>query len=82
MKDNLKIKCFAKTRRGTLCEKLVVKGRNRCRMHGGAKGSGAKIGNKNALKHGRYSGEAILNRLETNQLIREYKAMMKEIDLY
>jgi hypothetical protein len=82
MKNTLKIKCLAKTRLCTLCEKFVVKGKNRCYMHGGAKGSGAKIGNKNAFKHGRYSGEAIKMRLETNQLIREYKAMMKEMDLY
>ena len=26
-------------------------------MHGGATGSGAPVGNRNALKHGRYSGE-------------------------
>ncbi|CAN1529218.1 hypothetical protein MCELHM10_01346 [Paracoccaceae bacterium] len=26
-------------------------------MHGGAKGSGAPHGNRNALKHGSYSGE-------------------------
>jgi glucans biosynthesis protein len=28
-------------------------------MHGGAAGSGAPRGNKNALKHGRYTREAI-----------------------
>ena len=28
-------------------------------MHGGAPGSGAPLGNKNALKHGRYTREAI-----------------------
>ena len=27
-------------------------------MHGAAKGSGAPIGNQNALKHGTYSGES------------------------
>ena len=26
-------------------------------MHGGAKGSGAPLGNQNALKHGMYSGD-------------------------
>jgi hypothetical protein len=80
LKDNLKTKCLAKTRRGTLCQKSLVKGKNRCRMHGGAKGSGAKIGNKNAFKHGRYSCEAILTKLKLNQLIRQYKAELKEID--
>jgi uncharacterized protein YjcR len=31
-------------------------------MHGGAEGSGAPKGNKNALKHGRYTKEAIQRR--------------------
>ena len=78
--NNPKPKCLAKTRHGTLCKTACVKGKKRCRMHGGAKGSGAKIGNKNAFKHGRYSSEAIKMRLETNQLIKQYKAELKEID--
>ena len=28
-------------------------------MHGGAKGSGASVGNRNALKHGRYTTELL-----------------------
>jgi hypothetical protein len=28
-------------------------------MHGGAAGSGAPLGNKNALKHGQYTREAL-----------------------
>ena len=82
MQNNLIKKCLAKTRRKTLCQTSPVIGKKRCRMHGGAKGSGAPKGSKNALKHGRYSGDVIKMRLETNQLIREYKAMIKEIDLY
>ena len=34
------------------------KGKKRCRMHGGAAGSGAPKGNKNALKHGLYTAES------------------------
>lgn len=45
-------RCGAKTRQGTLCCSPVVIGKNRCRMHGGAKGSGAPKGSQNALKHG------------------------------
>lgn len=82
MQNNLIKKCLAKTRKNTLCQIPPVIGKKRCRMHGGAKGSGAPKGSKNAFKHGRYSGDAIKMRLETNQLIREYKAMIKEIDLY
>lgn len=75
LEDNLKTKCLAKTRRGTLCQKSLAKGKNRCRMHGGAEGSGAKIGNKNAFKHGRYSSEAILTRLRLRIFIRIFKTV-------
>ena len=75
MHDHTKPKCLAKTRRGTLCQTSPVKGKKRCRMHGGAKGSGAPLNNKNAFKHGRYSAEAIQRRLEISQLIRQFKEM-------
>lgn len=51
------VRCNAKTRRGTFCQAPAAHGKGRCRMHGGAKGSGAPRGNKNALKHGFYSKE-------------------------
>jgi len=40
----------------------AVAGKRRCRMHSGAAGSGAPHGNKNALKHGRFTREAIAKR--------------------
>ncbi|WP_375545924.1 HGGxSTG domain-containing protein [Tsuneonella litorea] len=51
-------RCGAKTRRGTPCQSPAVSGKARCRMHGGAKGSGAPRGNQNAYIHGAYSREA------------------------
>lgn len=36
----------------------AVHGKTRCRMHGGAAGSGAPMGNQNALKHGLYTAES------------------------
>ena len=50
-------RCGAKTRKGTPCQSPAVNGKRRCRMHGGAKGSGAPLGNQNAFKHGMYSGD-------------------------
>jgi uncharacterized protein YjcR len=47
--------CGAKTRKGSPCKAPAANGKGRCRLHGGAKGSGAPIGNQNALKHGFYS---------------------------
>jgi len=39
-------------------------------MHGGAPGSGAPRGNKNALKHGAYTREAIETRKGIREIIR------------
>jgi hypothetical protein len=39
-------------------------------MHGGGERSGGQPGNHNALKHGRYTAEAIAQRREIAALIR------------
>ena len=64
-------RCGARTRTGSACRSPAVSGKQRCRMHGGAKGSGARAGNRNALKHGRYSHEAIEFRRRMQELVRE-----------
>jgi uncharacterized protein YjcR len=38
-------------------------------MHGGTDGVGAPKGNQNALKHGRYTAEAIAHRREMTALL-------------
>ena len=81
MQNNLIKRCLAKTRRRTLCQTACVKGKKRCRMHGGAKGSGAPKGSKNAFKHGRYSAETIQRRVEVTRLIRQFKEMEKGLEL-
>jgi hypothetical protein len=43
-------------------------------MHGGLS-PGAPKGNKNALKHGRYTAEAIAQRREISGLVRAMKAL-------
>ena len=40
-------------------------------MHGGATGSGAKPGNRNALKNGGYARELIESRRVLRELLRE-----------
>jgi uncharacterized protein YjcR len=45
-------------------------------MHGGAAGSGAPIGNKNALRHGHYTAEAIAERRALSALIRLSRAAL------
>lgn len=49
-------RCLAKTRRGTACQCPAMRGKKRCRIHGGAN-PGAPKGNRNAWKHGLRSGE-------------------------
>jgi hypothetical protein len=48
----------------------------RCRMHGG-KSPGAPRGNKNALRHGRYSAKAIARRREISALLRAMRALAR-----
>lgn len=62
--------CGARTRNGKPCRNPPVTGKVRCRMHGGAYGSGAQPGNTNALKHGRYSADAARERLDFQELMR------------
>jgi hypothetical protein len=48
-------------------------------MHGGATGSGAPFGNKNALRHGRHTAEAIARRRQLSDLIRQSRALIAEV---
>ncbi|WP_461330103.1 HGGxSTG domain-containing protein [Bradyrhizobium diazoefficiens] len=41
-------RCGARTRDGSPCRAPAAHGKTRCRMHGGALGSGAPKGNQNA----------------------------------
>lgn len=72
-------RCGAKTRSGKPCRAPAVKGRTRCRMHGGAKGSGAPEGNQNALKHGHFTREALAERKAITELMRAMRETLNEI---
>lgn len=72
-------RCGAKTRAGKPCQAPATQGKARCRMHGGAKGSGAPRGNSNALKSGLYTAEAIAWRKHINALMRASRAVVTEI---
>jgi hypothetical protein len=49
-------------------------------MHGGAPGSGAPRRNKNALKHGLYTREALAERRKINSLMRQSRKLILNID--
>jgi hypothetical protein len=73
-------RCGAKTRSGSPCRSPAVDGKRRCRMHGGASGSGAPKGNQNALKHGLYTREAIQERKELRALLRDSRQLIARIE--
>ena len=74
-------RCGAKTRMGTPCRAPAVAGKNRCRMHGGATGSGAPKNNKNAVKHGGYTREALKERADMRAIVTEGKRLLKELGI-
>jgi uncharacterized protein YjcR len=49
-------------------------------MHGGAAGSGAPRGNKNALKHGQSTREAIEERRGLRALLRQSRSLIQQIE--
>ncbi len=74
-------RCGAKTRKGTPCQAPAVSGRARCRMHGGARGSGAPKGNKNALKTGAHTAEMKAFQQEMREIARESREFLKKFEV-
>lgn len=75
-------RCGAKTKRnnGNPCRSPAVRGKRCCRIHGGAKGSGAQQGNQNALKHGRTITNVITFRKNVRNLLKQSKATTQIFD--
>jgi len=73
-------RCGARTRSGKPCRSPAVEGKKRCRMHGGAPGSGDPRGNKNAIKHGLYTREAIAQRRQLAELMRQSRKLLLKIE--
>lgn len=71
-------RCSANTRRHTPCKSPAVRGKKRCRMHGGAKGSGASNGNKNAIKHGFTSKEVVEIKKAVKSILKSTQLILKE----
>ena len=72
-------RCGARTRAGTACRSPAVRGRHRCRMHGGAAGSGAPRGNRNAFRHGLYGREAIARRRYVARLLHAGRRLLADL---
>jgi hypothetical protein len=74
------LRCGAKTRSARACRSPAIRGKKRCRMHGGAPGSGAPRGNQNALKHGVFTKEAIYERREVRALIGQSRKLLQQLE--
>ena len=72
-------RCGAKTRSGGACRSPAVSGRKRCRMHGGAHGSGAPRANRNARKHGLFTRDAIAGRRRIQALLSDAWKLLDEM---
>ncbi|MGH6987326.1 MAG: HGGxSTG domain-containing protein [Caulobacteraceae bacterium] len=74
-------RCRAHSRRsGKPCQAPAVKGRTRCRMHGGAKGSGAPTGPRNgAWRGGSHTDATRAFTREISSLLRASRAAIEEL---
>jgi uncharacterized protein YjcR len=71
-------RCRAKSKRsGKPCQAPAVKGWAVCRMHGA--GGGAPKGNKNALRHGLYTAEAIAFRQAMRELLSNSRELAQRL---
>jgi glucans biosynthesis protein len=71
-------RCGAKTRAGHPCRQAAVRGQARCRMHGGAKGSGGPRGDRNGnFKHGLWTRESLGMRKAMRAKVREIRAFLR-----
>jgi hypothetical protein len=73
------LRCGAKTRSGGACRSPAVDGNKRCRMHGGAQGSGAPRANQNARTHGLFTRDAIAERRQIRAVLGEARKLLREM---
>ena len=74
---HLSPRCGARTRSGSPCRSPAVRGKRRCRMHGAC--AGPPRGNRNALKHGQRTAEALAWRRRVRELLAEARELVEEI---
>jgi hypothetical protein len=72
-------RCGAKIRSAGSCRSPAVRGKRRCRMHGGAPESGAPSGNQNARQHGRFTKVAIAERKQIQALLADARKLLQEL---
>lgn len=74
-------RCLARTRAGHPCQSPAVNGKRRCRMHGGANGSGAPAGNRNgSWQHGGRTREVMELKAEVAEHVRMMRALVATLE--
>jgi hypothetical protein len=76
---HLSPRCLARTRSGKPRQSPAMKGKKRCRMHGG-KLRGGPPGNQHALRTGRHTAEPIMRRCVLAALVANAKKLAEEIE--
>lgn len=73
-------RCGARTKQNNSapCRCPAMRGKKRCRIHGGSKGSGAQKGNSNALKHGYTTTTVKAFKQAVRQVIKDSRQLEKE----
>jgi hypothetical protein len=71
-------RCGARTRAGRPCRQAAVRGRVRCRMHGGAPGAGGPRGERNGnYKFGLWTREAVDMRQRMRRRMRGIRTFLR-----
>ncbi len=72
-------RCGAQTRNGETCRAPALRGRTRCRMHGGAWGSGAPMGNQNARTRGAFTRDRIAEQRSIRALLDDARKLLQRL---
>jgi hypothetical protein len=73
-------RCGAKTRAGGICKQAAIKGRPRCRMHGGARGSGGPPGERNGnFRHGYFTAKSVAERKAVREVVRQTRRILGSV---
>lgn len=74
-------RCGARTKHnnGLPCRLAAIRGKKRCRVHGGGKGSGAQLGNTNAMSHGMTTRKIKEFREEVREIIKDSNRLKAEL---
>ena len=74
-------RCGARTHSRAACKQAAVRGRARCRMHGGARGSGGPRGDRNGnFKEGLWTRESVDLRKAIRARVKEVRALLRATD--